>query len=472
MAHERDDLHSKPEGLPVCLPSSAKDESGSISIFALFMVFIMLMVGGIGADLMRHEMERTRIQAIADRAVLAAADLDQTLSPEQVARDYFAKSGMPSFVSSVTVDEGLNYRRVRLDATSTMKTQFMDYLGQESLTVPALAEAEEKVAKVEISMVLDISGSMRHNSKMDRLHDAAGEFIDTVLVPENQDLISISVIPYTAQVNAGPEIFDELNINQLHTYSHCVDFEITDFDETALSLTEPYEHMQHFDTGYSWNGSRSIDSISNPGCPKRSFEEIAAFSQNATWLKNRINQFRPRANTAIHLGMKWGVAMLDPSFQSITTELTGIDAAFQSRPASYTDVETLKTIILMTDGENVTTYRINPAVYANYNHRRHWSIYPLNWYLNNYVRSRDRDLWKDVRYTPSQADSMLQSICDAAKAKHIVIWSIGFEVGDHGANVMRNCASSPSHFFRVEGVEITDAFNAIARQINQLRLTL
>jgi hypothetical protein len=66
---------------------------------------------------------------------------------------------------------------------------------------------------------------------------------------------------------------------------------------------------------------------------------------------------------------------------------------------------------------------------------------------------------------------MLSNICAAARAKNIVIWSIGFEVSNHGANVMRDCASSPSHFFRVEGVEITEAFSAIARQINQLRLT-
>jgi hypothetical protein len=36
---------------------------------------------------------------------------------------------------------------------------------------------------------------------------------------------------------------------------------------------------------------------------------------------------------------------------------------------------------------------------------------------------------------------------------------------------MQDCASSPSHFFRVEGVELSEAFRAIARQINQLRLT-
>lgn len=448
----------------------ARDEAGAVSLFALFMVIMMLMIGGIGADLMRHEMERTRIQALADRAVLAAADLDQELTPEEVVRDYFAKSGMENFISNVIVDEGLNYRTVTVDASTTMETQFMDFLGTDSLVVPAYSTAEEKVAKVEISMVLDISGSMRHNNKMENLHVAAGEFIDTVLKPENQDLISISIVPYTAQVNAGQNIFGQLNIPLLHDYSYCVDFEIDDFDQTALSLVHQYEQMQHFDSGYSWNGSREVDSIGNPGCPKRDFEEIAAFSQDPAALKARINQFQPRANTAIHLGMKWGVAMLDPAFSSITSALPDVDAVFSNRPAAYSDNETLKTVILMTDGENVTTYRINPSVYANYNHRRHWSIYPLGWYLNRYVDYRDHWRWRQTRYTPAQADSMLQSICDAAKAQRIVIWSIGFEVGDHGAKVMRNCASSPSHFFRVEGVEISEAFSAIARQINQLRL--
>ena len=66
---------------------------------------------------------------------------------------------------------------------------------------------------------------------------------------------------------------------------------------------------------------------------------------------------------------------------------------------------------------------------------------------------------------------MLEDICDAAKAQGIVVWSVGFEVTNYSAGIMENCASSPSHFFRVEGVEIGDAFEAIAKQINQLRLT-
>ncbi|MFC6637600.1 Tad domain-containing protein [Sulfitobacter sediminilitoris] len=454
-----------------------------VTIFAFFMVFCMMMIGGIGVDMMRHEMERTRIQAVADRAVLAAADLDQTLDPEFVVRDYFTKSGIGDFVSQVDVDEGLNYRTVTVDASTDVNTMFMDYLGRQTLHVPGISTAEEKVNKVEISLVLDISGSMRRNNKMPHLKDAASVFLDTVLKSDNQDLISVSIVPYTAQVNAGGNIFSMMDVNQKHIWSYCIDFTDADFNNTAVYAGnnfggEPYEHMQHFDAGYYWNGrDNGSDNIGNPGCPKRDFETVFAFSQDIEVLKARINQFEPRANTAIHLGMKWGVAMLDPAWNAFNQALPEVDPVFRDRPAAFPDPsnpsssETLKTVILMTDGENVTTQRISDSYYRNSSHARHWSNYPLNWYLSHYVRSSDRSNWKYSKYSPSKADSLLSNICDAAKNKNIIIWSIGFEVTDHGANVMRDCASSPSHFFRVEGVEITDAFSSIARQINQLRLT-
>ena len=459
----------------VMLHRFAREEDGLVTVFAVFMILIMVFLGGMGVDLMRHERERSKVQAVADRAVLAAADLDQTLDPEAVARDYFNKAGMSDYVSTVNVEEGLNYRRVTVDASRRLPTLFMDSLGQDSLYVPAKSTAEEKVNKVEISMVLDISGSMRENSKMDNLHDAGAIFVDTVLKPENADLISISVVPYTAQVNVGADIFDELKITELHEFSYCVDFEDSDFDDVAISQVEQYEHMQHFEAGYYWNGRHRkntgrYNNIYNPGCPKQEYEEVKAFSQNATELKNQISSFSPRANTAIHLGMKWGVALLDPAFRPINQAIGG-DAAFQSRPAAYSDIDTLKTVILMTDGVNVTTRRINRQVYANLDHYRHWSDYPFYWWLNQNVRSSEQWRWYWTKYTPSQADNLLSNICDAAKEKGIVIWSIGFEVEEHGASVMKDCASSDSHFFRVEGVEIVDAFEAIARQINQLRLT-
>jgi Flp pilus assembly protein TadG len=446
----------------------ARDESGTMTIFAVSMIMMMVLVCGIGVDLMRNEMERTKLQNTMDRAVLAAADLDQTLDPEAVVNDYFAKAGMANYLTSVTVDDGLNYRTVTAVANATTPTRFMHLMGVSELPVPARGQAEERIENVEISMVLDISGSMGWNSKMDNLQDAAKAFVDTVIQDGTDDLISISLIPYTAQVNAGESIFEELNTAHRHDFSYCIDFEAEDFDSPRLSFDRVYEQMQHFDEGWDWSYP-----IGNPGCPQQDYEEIMPFSQDANTLKARIDQYRARANTSIHLGMKWGVAMLDPSFRPITQALAldnKIDSAFSNRPVAYDDVETLKTLVLMTDGQNVNTTRIQPWYYAQPSHYVHWSKYPLHWYLNNHNVGNWNN-WRYTKYTSGQADNMLSNVCDAAKAEGIVVWSIGFEVTNYSADVMEDCASSPSHFFRVEGIEITEAFEAIAKQINQLRLT-
>jgi len=448
----------------------ADDEDGSVTIFACFMIAIMVLVGGIGVDMMRHEMERTQLQATADRAVLAAADLDQSLDPEAVVRDYFEKSGMGDYVSSVNVDEGLNYRTVSVDATNTVSTQFMDLLGVPTLDVPAFAEAEEKVNKVEISLVLDISGSMGRNSRIQNLRPAAKEFVNTVLQEGSEDLISVSIVPYSAHVNAGPEIMNRMNMNIDHNYSHCVEFDDNQFSTTGLDWNNTYDQMQHF---ARWNpGYNDLDETV---CPRFSYERITALSQDKTALNAQIDNLQPRANTSIFLGMKWASILLDPSFNQIAADMADdnlIDDVFSNRPAAYSDPETFKTVILMTDGQNVATDRIKNRYYNSNSEIVHWNRYNAGWYVDNYVGWRYRNHFFYQKYSASKGDTLLYAVCDAAKAQNIVIWSIGFEVGDHGANVMRNCASSPSHFFRVEGIEISEAFKAIARQINQLRLTL
>ena len=78
----------------------ALDDSGTMTIFATYIILMMILVCGIGVDLMRNELERTEVQATMDRAILAAADLDQTLDPEDVVSDYFAKAGLSDFLTS------------------------------------------------------------------------------------------------------------------------------------------------------------------------------------------------------------------------------------------------------------------------------------------------------------------------------------------------------------------------------------
>ncbi|MFT5784939.1 MAG: Flp pilus assembly protein TadG [Ascidiaceihabitans sp.] len=447
----------------------ARKEDGAMTIFAVFIFLMMLLVAGIGVDLMRNEMERTKLQNTIDRAVLAAADLDQTFDPQAVVNDYFDKAGVSEHLSQVTVSDGINFRTVTAQANATTTTQFMSMLGVDTLTSPSRSGAEERISNVEISVVLDISGSMRWNSRMQNMRNAAKEFVDQVIRTETSDLISVSLVPYTAQANPGEAIFNELGSTRLHGYSNCIDFEESDFSLAALDLYKNYQHMEHTQYFDKTLG----EEIDNPGCPMQSYEEVLPVSQNKTALKATIDNYTHRNYTAIHMGMKWGVALLDPSFQPITQALNQqgkVDAVFSSRPSSYTDEETLKTIVLMTDGVNSSTSRLRPWAYQYPSYRVHWNFNSVSSYLDRHVSSYQWNDWRYTKYSSSQANSMLSNICSAAKSKGIVIWSVGFEVSNSSADIMRSCASSSSHFFRVEGLEITTAFKAIASQINQLRL--
>ena len=80
-------------------------------------------------------------------------------------------------------------------------------------------------------------------------------------------------------------------------------------------------------------------------------------------------------------------------------------------------------------------------------------------------------LFPKKKYTAEYGDALLDDICDAAKEQNIIIWTIAFENTAHGANVMRQCASSPAHYFNAQGTELSDVFYSIARSINQLKLT-
>jgi len=268
-------------------------------------------------------------------------------------------------------------------------------------------------------------------------------------------------------VSAGPELMGKFNVDYDHGYSHCMEFADSDFDSTTLNRSKTYKQVQHFQWGYNgYDNDRS-----KPVCPNGEDEDIVVFSQDTGALKDKIGSLVPRGSTSIFAGMKWATGLLDPDFQTINASMENSDPAFASRPAAFSDPATLKTIILMTDGQHHYSYRIDDRYYANSSHAAHWNRYNLNWYLSRYVHSYYHDRFKYLKYWPDYGDSLLSNVCDAAKEQNIVIWSIGFEVTEHGANVMRDCASSPSHYFGVEGVEIKDAFEAIARQINQLRLT-
>ncbi|WGW03845.1 Tad domain-containing protein [Tropicibacter oceani] len=184
------------------------DEEGNVTIFSVFMVVLVLIITGASVDIMRFEATRTKMQSSMDRAVLAAADLDQKQDPVFVVNDYMNKTGLEGVVANVTVEEAANSRTVTASGTGVLNTIFLHMSGFDTLTAPAISAAEEKISNVEISMVLDISGSMRWNDRMTKMKPAAQAFVNKVMSDDTNGVTTLSVVPYAGHVNPGSILFD------------------------------------------------------------------------------------------------------------------------------------------------------------------------------------------------------------------------------------------------------------------------
>jgi len=555
-----------------------REEGGAMIIFGLTIFVMMLWVGGMAIDFMRFEYDRARVQYTLDRAALAAASLSQTEECETVALDYFEKAGINTSSVNVVSDcvEDIS-KTVQISARTEVKSMFLNLLGIDQMVASGTSTAEESTQDVEISLVLDVSGSMGDpdstgdQTKLAALQAAAKEFLGILLTEDNVDRVSINIIPYSMQVNVGEDVLDQLNVTDEHDYSHCVDFKDADFrtveisddvagalslgeislDASPMGNTNDLQRTGHFDPYFTTIDHPNTDADNGVDrlfvCPTSDASRVTLMSQNAGLLGDRIDDLEAGGNTSIDIGVKWGSYFLNPNSQQVLDDMpsssvnftsdestTGIPAAFNGRPFEYDRDNTLKILVVMTDGINTTQYTLDEDYaegdstlwwdptgddsnntwlshykrrpgrnndyfmsrgdyYEDYfsgRRRNRGSAEKLSWpeawammgvkyfaYYYNYARDWDAneywDTLDDVMNTVSAnvKDERLDDACDAAKAEEVIVYTIGFEVSDESAVVMEKCASSASNFFRVEGEELSEAFGEIANAIQRLKLT-
>jgi hypothetical protein len=349
-----------------------KDEGGALIIFALMLLMLMLMMGGLALDLMKGETTRVNLAQTADRASLAAAALSQTLDPEAVARDYMLKAGLSDQLRNITVVNGGNYRSVQITGLADTHPLFMHLLGIDHFDVGARSKAEQGLNNIEISLVLDVSGSMT-GAKIAALKVAAGQFVDTVFAQDTDHRVSVSIVPYNAQVNLPVSLRDEFNVTDVNGVANvnCAELPTSVYNAAAIPLTTALPMMAYADIAYGTNKTTSfvattdtnyaVPNFGSSFCKPTTVNLVRLPSDDPTTLKAQINALQAGGNTSITLGMKWGLTMLDPSLRGAYANLisAGDMAGTQvGRPYDYNDARVMKVVVLMTDGEHVSHTRI------------------------------------------------------------------------------------------------------------------
>lgn len=546
----------------------ARQEDGSIAYFAVYMIVLMIGAAGLGVDFMRFERERAKLQAYLDQAVLAGASLRQSLDAEAVVRDFMEKSDINfEYNLAVSASEGLNYRDVTATATTTLDTIFLDTLNIATLDVVATSTASERIPNIEISLVLDVSGSMANNSRLTNLKSAANDFVSTMIEDSGDSDVVISIIPFSSAVSPNQSLYDALTVNETHTYSRCLEFDAADFSENSIAPDEMQEQVVYTALYTSWENFQ--DGWSS--CLNNDYYQILPYQDSVSTLQAKINSLQANGSTAGHVGIKWGLALLHPDMRkqkdvsslSPTANMIAegdVNAAFANVPVDFTNTDTMKVIVMMSDGENWWERRFgnnyrgaNSDVYYTFednssaggeflridynfsswystNPAHEWacSAYPHyytctyseasegtieryyirdgSWYYNvdsgqwttsmqgdtvtrlNWEEAWGKmpiDLYRDVTNSnsayndwltysarsPSEANTLMQASCTAAKTQGITIFTIGFETNNDAEYQLETCASSSAHFYSADGIEIATAFNAIANSIQKLRLT-
>ena len=541
-----------------------REESGSLIVFSLFLFVLILMIAGMAVDIMRHEQRRVALQNTIDSAVVAASSINQDLDAEAIIRDHVTKAGFDAsdvqFTSSQSdVNGRVTGRSVSAVANFSVDTLFMGFMDIPELHGLAGGRAEEGTQFFEISLVLDISGSMR-GTKLERLKVAAKDFVTKILANNGVDNVTISIVPYNQHVlmsgalrsrintaNDIIEITDTTHSGQITAYntvnprSLCAVFEPNDFDTRRLvSTTNSFGGRVNL--AGAWSNRNVTDfgtpADSNTYCVEDRQPGILAFENRENILHTHIDGLSAGGWTAVDLGMKWGTALLDPMFRPIVEDMvdnTVLEEAARSHPVDYGRNDVRKLVVLMTDGINTRKYDLKPEFKSG--PTRIWHSETLadgeefdgflvempendadeRWYVpgspfdsdDDYFLA-DTDLPSDARQWDhhalyarfemedipeyffqedndafdayddvetnaggdATADAHLRRICDAAKVrKEIEVYTVAFKAPDAAEDLLEYCATAAGYHFDVDGDQISDAFNAIASQITELRLT-
>ena len=269
---------------------------------------------------------------------------------------------------------------------------------------------------IELGLMLDVTGSMKDYNKIDDMKMAVANLATIMLDPNRLGSAKMGLAPFSGAVNLGPYA---AAASAGRSKDGCVIERLN----PAYRFTDDGPLMAAFGVkgDMATNGSY--------GCPSAKVEPLTT---NKAQIINTVNTYSPGGCTAGHLGADWAWNLISPNWSGV----------WPTAPAPYHDGQTVKAVILMTDG------LFNTAFVGS---------------------------GSSCDDTNALSGQIAKNTCDAMKAKGVIVYTVGFRLSlalPSAKTVLAACASDASHALLAEdGAELNTAFTNIATQLNNLRLT-
>lgn len=183
------------------------------------------------------------------------------------------------------------------------------------------------------------------------------------------------------------------------------------------------EDPRHRDGGVWQTGHPNRSGSWYDGDECRASEPVALTNKRAD-LINHINSLRAGGGTAGHLGVAWSWYLVSEHWDGV---FTGASA-----PLSYSEPDSSKVVILMTDGA------FNAEIFPE----------------------------------QGRSNAQARNLCDNMKASGVKVYAVALSAPSSGRDVLSYCASGPEFYFEPDSAaELTDAYRKIATSISDLRIS-
>ena len=200
------------------------DARGNIAILFGLAVVPMFGIMGVALDYSMANMQRVALQAAADNTILALSKMPQPMDQAQLNefgwKIFQANAGSNTLLYSqddlTIASAGTGKLRLSIDTQypMTLGRVLHNFFGT-STTMPVSVHSEVLWGntRLRIALVLDNTGSMAQDGKMDALKTATNNLLTTLqnLAKDPED-VYVSIIPFSKDVNVGALSEDKFGV--------------------------------------------------------------------------------------------------------------------------------------------------------------------------------------------------------------------------------------------------------------------
>lgn len=426
------------------IKSFCNEQNGSVlHVFAL-MLGVMMMFMGLAIDMSRLYYVRSKVQMSLDAASLAAAkvmDKDGVTDAEiQAAGEAYFRQNLTGDAlhgATLTNFKALpNYTTNAVQATVDINLPTTLIASGGSVAAFAFkpgATAIYATTRLEIAMVLDVTGSMNDPSadgrvKLDAMKAAAKDFIDAIYGGNPQSgFVRIGLAPFSGAVNAG---------------THATQVAGFGADTCVVDRGGSQAYSDAVPANLSMLG-RS-DNTQNPGyfCPTVAVQPLtdlyATPARNA--FKATIDGLTASGGTAGHVGVAWGWYLLSPNWSSIWGGDVG--RAYSSGVK--------KIVVVLTDGQFNTAYNNGGLALTS-------------------PASEDPTIAGSSGYQALQLCNNIKSATTAGDS--ITIYTIGFTTPAAAETLLKQCSGATNFYSADNTNDLFASFRHIASKLVNLRIS-